>query len=89
MKSEQLTCRQPSELDAHSKKLDISTDAKNTLNSFSELYNGSASFLYLRHLLIRLLLSNVSSFLLKIITRISLNNLFITSSFPTSEESYK
>ena len=30
MKSEQLTCRQPSELDAHSKKLDISTEAKNT-----------------------------------------------------------
>ena len=62
MKSEQLTCRQPSELDAHSKK-PISTDAKNTLNSCSELHNGSASFLYLRHLLIRLLLSNVSLFL--------------------------
>ena len=27
MKSEQLTCRQPSELDAHSKKLDISVEA--------------------------------------------------------------
>lgn len=45
MKSEQLTCRQPSELDAHSKKLDISTEAKNTHNSSAELYNGSASFL--------------------------------------------
>ena len=30
MKSEQLTCREPSELDSHSKKLDISTEAKNT-----------------------------------------------------------
>ena len=87
MKSEQLTCRQPSELDAHSKKLDISTEAKNTHNSSAELYNGSASFLYLHHLLVQLLLSNVFSFLLKIITWISLNNLFITSSLPTSEES--
>lgn len=89
MKSEQLTCRQPWELDSRSKKLDISTEAKNTRNSCAELYNGSASFLYLLHLLIRLLLSNVSSFLLKIITWISLNNLFIKSSLPTSEESYK
>ena len=89
MKSEQLTCRQPSELGAHSKKLDISVEAKNTLNSCSELYNGSASFLYLLHLLIRLLLSNVSSFLLKIITRISLDNLLIKCSLRTSEESYK
>ena len=87
MKSEQLTCRQPSELDAQSKKLDISTEAKNTHNSSAELYNGSASFLYLHHLLVQLLLSNVFSFLLKIITWISLNNLFITSSLPTSEES--
>ena len=87
MKSEQLTCRQPSELGAHSKELDISTEAKNTHNSSAELYNGSASFLYLHHLLVQLLLSNVFSFLLEIITWISLNNLFITSSLPTSEES--
>ena len=32
MKSEQLTCRQPSELDSRSKKLDISTEAKNARN---------------------------------------------------------
>lgn len=89
MKSEQLTCREPSELDSHSKKLDISTEAKNTRNSCSELYNCSASFFYIRHLLAQLLLSNVSSFLLKIITWISLNNLLIKSSLPTSEESYK
>ena len=54
MKSEQLTCRQPSELDAHSKKLDISTEAKNMHNSSAELYNGSVSFLYLHHLLVQL-----------------------------------
>lgn len=36
---------------------DFSTEAKNTHNSCSELYNSSVSFLYLRHLLTRLLLS--------------------------------
>ena len=81
IKSEQLTCRQPSELDAHSKKLDISTEAKNTLHSCSELYNGCASFLYLRQLLIRPLLSNISSFLLKIITWIS-SSWIICSTYP-------
>ena len=45
MKSEQLTCRQPSELDAHSKKLDISVEAKNTLNSRAQFMFGALQWL--------------------------------------------